>query len=354
MAVVPRTSVQPRIRGNQTVDRRQKALHFLNQEGRGLEIGPSYNPLVTKASGARIETVDHTDRETLVAKYTAWGLPSDKVDAIESVDHIWAGGSLLDVIPERGAYDYIIASHFLEHTVDLVSFLNDCEALLNDGGRLSLVLPDKRYCFDRFQPLSSLGDAVDAFYGANKFHTAGALLDHQAYACKRDEQLVWSTAATGALGTQFPQLENAADVIKSGLAQDEYHDTHHWKFTPSSFDLLAHDLAALGFHDFAPVGSFPTDGFEFFVTLGKGEDWPAVDRITQLTIIEEELTEPLHTGEAARLRAVNAALAADTLRLQRELDGLRAEAEALRASTSWRVTAPIRTLVDLVRRLRRR
>jgi hypothetical protein len=73
-----------------------------------------------------------------------------------------------------------------------------------------------------------------------------------------------------------------------------------------------------------------------------------------LTIIEEELSEPLQTGEAARLRAVNAALAADTLRLQRELDGLRAEAEALRASTSWRVTAPIRTLVDLVRRLRRR
>jgi hypothetical protein len=350
---MPRTSVQPRSRGNQTVDRREKALHFLNQQGRGLEIGPSYNPLVSKASGARIETVDHTDRETLIAKYTAWGLPSDKIDAIETVDHIWAGGSLLDVIPERGTYDYIIASHFLEHTVDVVSFLNDCEALLNDGGRLSLVLPDKRYCFDRFQPLSTVGDAVNAFYSANKFHTPGSLLDHQAYACKRDDQLVWSAAATGPLDTQFPQLENAADVIKSGLAQDEYHDTHHWKFTPTSFDLLARDLATLGFQGFAPIGSFPTDGFEFFVTLGKGADWPAVDRITQLTLIETELAEPLETGEVARLTAVNDALAADNAALQRDVAGLHSDVQALRTSTSWRVTAPIRALSAMLRRLRR-
>jgi hypothetical protein len=336
------------------VDRRQKALEFLHQEGRGLEIGPSYNPLVSKASGARIETVDHTDRETLVAKYTAWGLPSDKIDAIESVDHIWAGGSLLDVIPDHGAYDYIIASHFLEHTVDLVSFLNDCEALLNEGGRLSLVLPDKRYCFDRFQPLSTVGDVVDAFYSANKFHTPGALLDHQAYACKRDDQLVWSAAATGPLGTQFPQLENAAEVIKTALAQEEYHDTHHWKFTPASFDLLARDLATLGFHGFGPVGSFPTDGFEFFVTLAKGAEWPAVERISQLSLIEDELTEPVLGAKAQQLTAANATLTAENAALQMGIDGLRAEVRALHASTSWRVTAPIRALSDLVRNLRRR
>jgi hypothetical protein len=37
----------------------------------GRELGPSYNSLVSKASGARIETVDHTDRDTLIAKYTS-------------------------------------------------------------------------------------------------------------------------------------------------------------------------------------------------------------------------------------------------------------------------------------------
>ena len=335
------------------MDRRQKALAFLDQEGRGLEIGPSYNPLVSKASGARIETVDHTDRETLVAKYTAWGLPGDKIDAIESVDHIWDGGSLLDVIPDHGGYDYIIASHFLEHTVDLVSFLNNCEALLNDGGRLSLVLPDKRYCFDRFQPLSTVGGVVDAFYSANKFHTPGVLLDHQAYACQLDDQIAWSAAATGSLGAQFPQLEQAADVIKTALAQEEYHDVHHWKFTPASFDLLARDLATVGLHGFGPAGSFPTDGFEFFVTLAKGAEWPAGERITQLSLIVEQLSEPVLGAMTEGEAAANAALTAENAALHVGIEGLRAEVRALHASTSWRITAPIRALSDLVRKLRR-
>jgi hypothetical protein len=54
-------------------------------------------------------------------------------------------------------------------------------------------------------------------------------------------------AATGTVETQFPQLENAADVIKSGLAQERYHDIREWRFTPTSFDLLARDLRTLGF-----------------------------------------------------------------------------------------------------------
>ena len=35
------------------MDRIEKALASVDLTGRGLEIGPSYNPLVTKASGAR-------------------------------------------------------------------------------------------------------------------------------------------------------------------------------------------------------------------------------------------------------------------------------------------------------------
>ena len=39
----------------------------------------------------------------------------------------------------------------IEHTPDLIAFLADCDAVLKDTGVLSLVIPDKRYSFDRFR-----------------------------------------------------------------------------------------------------------------------------------------------------------------------------------------------------------
>lgn len=84
------------------MDRLDKALHGIDRAGRGLEIGPSYDPLVTKASGARVETVDHATRDELVTKYSGFGLGVEQLDRIEDVDHIWHGGSLLQVVPEHG------------------------------------------------------------------------------------------------------------------------------------------------------------------------------------------------------------------------------------------------------------
>jgi hypothetical protein len=337
------------------LDRRDKALRFVDLAGRGLEIGPSYNPLVPKASGARIETVDHADRETLVAKYTAWGLPADKIKNIEVVDHLWAGGSLLETVPDHHGYDYIVASHVIEHTVDLIRFLNDCEGLLKESGKLALVVPDKRYCFDRFQPLSTVGDAVDAFHATNAFHTAGALLDHQAYASRRGEAIAWSRHDVSSCFAQFPNLEGAEDVIRTGLSQDGYADIHKWKFTPTSFALLVRDLEALGFHDLGVLGSDGTEGFEFFVTLAKGVRSPPVNRIDILLQIEAELAhpaDPLTSDELTRrIEAFSRELAA----MQRSADELSQELATVRTSRSWRMAGPLRDAANALwrRRLRR-
>ena len=114
------------------LDRRQKALAHLDLEGRGLEIGPSYDPLVPKSSGVRVETVDHADRDVLVEKFRGLGVPEDKIGRIEEVDHVWSEGRLVDVVGEPDAFSYIVASHVVEHTIDLIG-LEDCSALLGKG-----------------------------------------------------------------------------------------------------------------------------------------------------------------------------------------------------------------------------
>ena len=99
-----------------------------------------------------VETIDHATREELVDKYRPHNVD---VSQIETVDWVWKGEPLDELLgPERhGAYDFFIASHVIEHFPDLLGFLRNVENLLRVGGVLSLVIPDKRYCFDFFKPL---------------------------------------------------------------------------------------------------------------------------------------------------------------------------------------------------------
>ena len=173
------------------VDRFGRVVEHPDLAGRGLELGPAYDPLIRKSDGFVVETVDHASRHELVEKYTSWGLSQEVVDRIEDVDHLWSGGSLTACVPDTHRYDYIVASHFVEHTVDLVGFLDDCATLLKETGRLSLVVPDKRFSFDCFRPLTTVGEVVDSHYRGLAFHPVAALLDHQAYASERGPHRVW-------------------------------------------------------------------------------------------------------------------------------------------------------------------
>ena len=327
------------------MDRTEQALHAIDLSGRGLEFGPSHAPLVTKASGARVETLDHATREELVQKYRALGVDEESLARIEEVDHLWSGEPVLELIPEHGVYDYIVASHFIEHTVDLVRFLQDCETLLAPGGRLALIVPDKRFCFDRFQPLSTAGDAINTLHSTLAFHPPGAFIDHIAYGAKRGDDVAWANSDSREVALLNPDLMDAVQAELDGVAQREYVDTHRWMFTPSSFELLIHDLAALGHHGLGIVESSTAGGHEFFVTLGRDVPPREIDRLGLLLRIEAELADvgPGGPFDTAKPEAVHG-----------EIRRLEAEVAALRASTSWRMTRPLRAVAGLLGRGRTR
>ena len=359
----------------ETVDRRQKALAYVDLKGRGLEIGPSYDPLVPKSSGARIETVDHASRTELIEKYRGHDVSAEKIASIEEVDHIWMRGSLVDLIGEPGGFDYIVASHMIEHTVDMIGFLQDCEALLREGGRLALVIPDKRYCFDRFQPLTSAGGVVDGHQSGSRFHPLGSVIDHYAYGVQRGPGVIaWDSATTTPVALRYPDLRSCSEVFEQARRQEDYIDIHRWRFTPTSFRLLLGDLRELGYHGLAEVGSFDTDGFEFFITLARTKVPPAADdRLTMLHRIEQELCSAvesvvpaaeLHRCEEAAAEQVERLRAASAAELRRSAEVSAAEVERLRvalseceatlngvlSSKSWRITGPLRAFSQVLRR----
>jgi hypothetical protein len=75
--------------------REQKILQSIDRGGKGLEIGPSYNPVAPKSQGWNVEIVDHLDADGLRRKYTAWSIDVSK---IEDVDHIIKDRGLAETV----------------------------------------------------------------------------------------------------------------------------------------------------------------------------------------------------------------------------------------------------------------
>ena len=67
-------------------------------------------------------------------------------------------------------------------------------------------------------------------------------------------------------------LGDAQSAWIQARESDEYIDIHNWRFTPSSFRLILHDLQRLNQTGLVEMGGFDTEGCEFFISLGKCQE----------------------------------------------------------------------------------
>ncbi len=253
------------------MDRKQKALCGITKSMRGLEIGPSYQPVAAKREGWNVQIVDHIDRESLRKKY---GDCSVDVDAIEEVDFICPDNDFLSAVPKEahGTYDYIVSAHMIEHTPDLIQYLSQMEELLAPNGILSLIVPDKLYCFDFFRPLSTTADVLYANYQKRQRHSIRTAFEMEAYYTRRYGRDIWGESSHDMEGFVLPHTVARAYQAFSNLSDaptGEYRDFHCWKFTPASFRLILLELQLLEKTGFSVIKSFPTQHGEFVLQLGR-------------------------------------------------------------------------------------
>jgi SAM-dependent methyltransferase len=252
----------------------------LNLSGRGLEIGASWRPILPKAKGYDVRVADHLDQAGLVAKYD--GLRP--TDAIETVDYVLTGRGLADAIDER--FDWIVGSHVLEHTVCLVTFLRDAETLLGPGGILSLAVPDRRYCLDRFRDRTSLGRVIDVFRASPAVHSEGSILEFYLSVVTKGGAISWDATESGAF-RQHHTLEEARK--KAAIAAAEYVDVHNWVFTPNHLRLMLVDLRTLGFIGLREVAFHETVGSEFYIALSADGPGPPLSRVELIRLAALEV-----------------------------------------------------------------
>ncbi len=291
------------------MNRNELLLSLIDLSGIGLEIGPGYNPLVPKSSGRRIQTVDHAPAAELRERYR--NVANVDISRIEEVDYVSDRRPLAELVNKPGHYDYIVASHMIEHSPDMLGFLLDCQTLLKEDGVLVLAVPDKRRCFDVFQPLTSTGMVLQAGLERRTHHTPGQIFDYIAYNGLRDGKSGWNFEADGPL-TFAHDLALARCAFEQAISSTTYVDAHVWRFTPSSFRLIINDLNQSGHLGLREQFFSESDFLEFYVSLSQRGPGCPFDRLTlaRLAVAEQReiaigpAAEPLREAKPADAEVV--------------------------------------------------
>jgi len=190
--------------------------------------------LVKRTVGRRIFYADYATQDALRTKSAAD--PNVDCSAIPHIDYVVASIADYGQITER--FDYILASHVIEHTPDFLGWLKTLLVLLKPEGRLILAIPDRRYMFDYFRAESTLGDALEAFYEQRSRPTFRQVFDGHGGARKIDIISIWDGRPPKPTERYF-DMHTVLNLAQSA-AGGAYSDCHCWVFThPSFLNLLS-------------------------------------------------------------------------------------------------------------------
>jgi SAM-dependent methyltransferase len=217
----------------------------------GLEIGPSSKPAVSKAEGD-IYYLDVVDAGGLAEKYKDEAYAEDP---FPEIDFLIGEGSLLDSCGGR-QFDYVVASHVIEHVPDTIGWLREIGDLLSPGGSLRLAIPDKRFTFDVHRPLTTFSELLDCYYSRLRRPSYRHVHEMKVSFVKVEADVLWRGGYPPPMDKVFSaeELSLLAERIRNG----EYIDVHCHTFTPDSF--LSHftQMSELGLCELELSAIYPT------------------------------------------------------------------------------------------------
>ena len=202
--------------------------------GHGLEVGPLHRPMVQRDEGD-VSYVDVLDREGLLEHYA--NDPHVPDDDIPEIDfHLIEDGetrSLVEATKAGAPFDWVMASHVIEHVPDLVGWLAEVAEIVKDGGLLVLAIPDKRYCFDAHRPPTTVGELLAANHAGDVRPSIRAVYDHFSSAVDYNAVELWRGNAP-TYASRIHSVEEAHRHVAETIG-GKYVDCHVWLFTPDSF-----------------------------------------------------------------------------------------------------------------------
>jgi predicted SAM-dependent methyltransferase len=212
-------------------------------DGCGLEIGPLDKALVERVAGRRIHYCDYATREVLRQNSSAD--PAVDIDRIPEIDFVTAQLRAESFGDMR--FDYVIASHVIEHVPDMLGWLRELLRVLKPGGRIVLAVPDRRYTFDLIRPETTLGQVLEAHLLGRSRPSFGQVYDGFSMAVKADTIACWKGEINTALLERYYTRDFALTLALDTHERDGHHDCHCWVFTYESFLGIIDEAKTLGY-----------------------------------------------------------------------------------------------------------
>lgn len=230
--------------GSEATDRNRALTAGLPLDRPGIEFAPLFRPIVAKAR-ANVLYVDVCSDEESRAKHAHY-----EHDPIVEVDVVWLPGRrLIDCVPRGQRFAWGIASHVLEHVPDPIGWLNQVLAVMEDGAVLSLALPDKDHCFDRFRHDTSTAELIESWIREQTIPSPRQIFDFTAgsvtsgYVGHDGDPLGKSRIEDCTRGyTDEQSLEYAMHTWRTG----DYLDVHCSVFSVGTISAVLGRIVALG------------------------------------------------------------------------------------------------------------
>jgi len=243
-----------------------------------------------------------------------------------------------------------------------------------------LAIPDKRYCFDYLRQTTRLSELVDAWLRRNRRPMSAQLFDYNANAVDVDVAAAWAGPLDPSSLQRYVTPRAALDFSIQSARHGVYVDAHCWVFTPASLLGLLSDMVELDLLQYHCVRFHETERNANEMILVLERNGEAAGSDLQTAAARESFLVHLRqldpetmlltnsgggTGDGTKalcdqnraLRATVASMQAALLKvpaLQEKLEAVQAEVDALRGSTSWKVTEPLRRVRQWTRALQSR
>ena len=254
---------------------REAVRDFINKQvgGSMLEIGPLANPFLSK-DVYDVYYADIKNKDEIFAVYRnckELGPADELYGKITPIDFVVKDGYLNAVGDKR--FSVVFSSHVLEHVPDVIGHLLELSEILEEGGHVAMIIPDKRYTFDHFREVTPFRDMMDVYLSKDIRSTARLVFDNcfNINSCNDPVKYHNSSVSFEETAASAGKYTAALNAYKRVCDTGSIMGVHYWVFTYTSFlDFLRDGLRA-GLLPFTLRHSYPTirGSMEFSVILQK-------------------------------------------------------------------------------------
>lgn len=232
-----------------------------DRNSRILEIGPLNGPIISKKEFPNVFYCDIRSTEEIKKLYfsndylKATGIQIN-VDDIVDIDFV-IKDSYKSTFSNIERFDYVVLSHVMEHMEDILGFFNDIRYVLKPGGKLGILYPDKRYCFDHFRTSATFADAYEVFVKGNKENARKVLDFFLNVIPENNPERYWNNDCLNKL-LEKKDSTNIFDTYMKALQGEKIDDVHYWVFSDKSFLKFLYDCISMEAIEFSCVDFIPT------------------------------------------------------------------------------------------------